>query len=157
MGSPARTRQSHEVLDDLLDARRIRHRRLHAAEIGPVGYPGEGLGIIVRPARRLEQPLEIGQPVGVDLVERSADIGIDRRPGPELQLQPPGGQQGAAHDGREAVEPDGGGMVFRAELRLHGIGPLGRRLNKREFDAVELHMAEEGRNLKALLEGASDR
>ncbi len=54
-------------------------------------------------------------------------------------------------------EPDGDGMVFRAELRLHGIGPLGRRLNKREFDAVEVHMAEEGRNLRALLEGASRR
>jgi hypothetical protein len=54
-------------------------------------------------------------------------------------------------------EPDGGGMVFRAELRLHGIGPLGRRLNKREFDAVEVHMAEEGRNLKAILEGTSGR
>ena len=54
-------------------------------------------------------------------------------------------------------EPDGDGMVFRAELRLHGIGPLGRRLNKREFDAVQVHMAEEGRNLKALLEDASRR
>ena len=51
-------------------------------------------------------------------------------------------------------EPDGAGMIFRAELRLHGIGPLGRRLNKHEFDAVETHMAEEGRNLKALLEAA---
>jgi hypothetical protein len=49
-------------------------------------------------------------------------------------------------------EPDGQGFVFKAELRLHGIGPLGRRLNKREFDAVETHMAEEGRNLKAILE-----
>jgi hypothetical protein len=49
-------------------------------------------------------------------------------------------------------EPNEAGFVFRAELRLHGIGPLGRRLNKREFDAVEVHMAEEGRNLKALLE-----
>lgn len=51
-------------------------------------------------------------------------------------------------------EPDGAGMTFRAELRLHGIGPLGRRLNRREFDAVEAHMAEEGANLKALLETA---
>lgn len=51
-------------------------------------------------------------------------------------------------------EPDGDGCIFRAELRLHGIGPLGRRLNRREFDAVERHMAEEGRNLKTLLEAA---
>lgn len=49
-------------------------------------------------------------------------------------------------------EPDGQGCVFRAEIRMHGIGPLGRRLNRREFDAVERHMAEEGRNLKAILE-----
>ena len=49
-------------------------------------------------------------------------------------------------------EPDGQGFRFKAELRMHGIGPLGRRLNRREFDAVETHMAEEGRNLKAILE-----
>ena len=53
-----------------------------------------------------------------------------------------------------AFEPRGGGCTFRAGIRLHGIGPFGRRLNRREFDAVEAHMAEEGRNLKALLEGA---
>jgi hypothetical protein len=52
-------------------------------------------------------------------------------------------------------EPDGEGTRFGAELRLHGIGPLGRRLNKREFDAVEVHMAEESRNLKALLEAGA--
>lgn len=51
-------------------------------------------------------------------------------------------------------EPNGDGFVFRAEIHLHGIGPLGRRLNRREFDAVETHMAEEGRNLKVLLEAA---
>lgn len=50
--------------------------------------------------------------------------------------------------------PDPAGMVFEAQLQLHGIGPLGRRLNRKEFDAVEQHMAEEGRNLKALLEAA---
>ena len=52
-------------------------------------------------------------------------------------------------------EPEGSGCNFRAVLRLHGIGPLGRKLNKREFDAVEVHMAEEGRNLKAILEAAA--
>lgn len=51
-----------------------------------------------------------------------------------------------------AFEPSGTGMIFRAEIRLHGIGPLGRRLNRREFDAVETHMREEGENLKRLLE-----
>lgn len=49
-------------------------------------------------------------------------------------------------------EPEGKGFRFRAELHLNGIGPLGRRLNKTEFDAVDVHMSEEGRNLKALLE-----
>lgn len=50
-------------------------------------------------------------------------------------------------------EPDADGHVFRAIIDLHGIGLLGTRLNKREFDAVQAHMAEEGRNLKAILEG----
>jgi hypothetical protein len=54
-----------------------------------------------------------------------------------------------------AFTPNADGFVFRAELRLHGIGPLGRRLNKREFDAVDVHMAEEGRNLKVLLEAGA--
>lgn len=49
-------------------------------------------------------------------------------------------------------EPSWTGFTFSAEIRLHGIGPLGRRLNRREFAAVEQHMAEEGQNLKALLE-----
>jgi hypothetical protein len=53
-----------------------------------------------------------------------------------------------------AFEPERGGFVFRAELRMRGIGPMGRKLNRKEFEAVEVHMAEEGANLKALLEGA---
>lgn len=56
-----------------------------------------------------------------------------------------------------AFEPDGAGHRFRAEIDLHGIGPIGARLNRREFDAVSLHMSEEGRNLKALLEAAPER
>jgi hypothetical protein len=52
--------------------------------------------------------------------------------------------------------PSTGGFVFRAELRLHGIGPLGRRLNRLEFAAVETHMAEEGRNLKTILEAPEE-
>lgn len=54
-------------------------------------------------------------------------------------------------------EPAGTGFTFRAVIDLHGIGPLGTRLNRREFDAVERHMAEEGENLKRLLEGAETR
>jgi hypothetical protein len=51
-----------------------------------------------------------------------------------------------------AFEPGPGGFTFRAVIDLHGIGPLGTRLNRREFDAVDRHMAEEGINLKRLLE-----
>ena len=51
-----------------------------------------------------------------------------------------------------SFEPVAAGFRFGAVIRLHGIGPIGRRLNRREFDAVEVHMAEEGRNLKAILE-----
>lgn len=54
-----------------------------------------------------------------------------------------------------AFEPRAGGCTFRAELRLHGIGPIGRRLHRKEFAAVERHMAEEGRNLKRLLEAGA--
>lgn len=49
-------------------------------------------------------------------------------------------------------EPTATGCRFEAILRLHGIGPMGRRINKKEFDAVEVHMGEEARNLKRLLE-----
>ncbi len=52
-----------------------------------------------------------------------------------------------------AFDPVPGGFDFVATIRLRGIGPLGRRLNRRDFAAVERHMAEEGRNLKAALEG----
>ena len=48
--------------------------------------------------------------------------------------------------------PDPGGFVFEAQIRMRGIGPIGRRLNRRDFAAVERHMSEEGLNLKALLE-----
>lgn len=54
-----------------------------------------------------------------------------------------------------AFEPSAGGCSFRAEMRLHGIGPLGRRLHQKEFAAVEQHMAEEGSNLKRLLEAGA--
>lgn len=57
-------------------------------------------------------------------------------------------------------------MVFRAEPRGDDIrvtaeivvrtGPIGAWLNRKEFDAVRRHMAEEGQNLKRILEGGAD-
>ena len=49
------------------------------------------------------------------------------------------------------VEPEGEGVRFDAEIHVR-TGPIGARLNRKEFDAVRVHMAEEGQNLKALLE-----
>jgi hypothetical protein len=51
-----------------------------------------------------------------------------------------------------AFRPEPGGFVFAAEIHLRGVGPLGRRFNRRKFAAVEQHMAKEGQNLKELLE-----
>ena len=51
-----------------------------------------------------------------------------------------------------AFLPEPGGFTFQARISLRGIGPMGRRMNRRDFAAVERHMAEEGRNLKTLLE-----
>jgi uncharacterized protein YndB with AHSA1/START domain len=48
--------------------------------------------------------------------------------------------------------PENGGCRFTARIHLRGVGPIGRALNRREFDAVRRHMAEEGENLKALIE-----
>jgi hypothetical protein len=53
-----------------------------------------------------------------------------------------------------SFEPTAAGFRFGGLLKLKAIGPMGRRLNKKEFDAVEVHMAEEGKNLKKLLEAA---
>jgi hypothetical protein len=50
------------------------------------------------------------------------------------------------------VEPEGEGVRLDAEIHIR-TGPIGAWLNRKEFDAVREHMAEEGRNLKALLEG----
>jgi hypothetical protein len=46
--------------------------------------------------------------------------------------------------------PDGSQRV-RAEIHLR-VGPLGARLNRREFDAVREHMRLEGVNLKRIVE-----
>lgn len=44
---------------------------------------------------------------------------------------------------------DGCELTQRIKVRT---GPIGARLNKREFDAVRTHMREEGENLKCILE-----
>lgn len=50
-----------------------------------------------------------------------------------------------------AIEPrsDGCELTQRIVVRT---GPIGARLNRREFDAVRTHMREEGENLKRILE-----
>ncbi|MFC5367964.1 SRPBCC family protein [Salinirubrum litoreum] len=47
---------------------------------------------------------------------------------------------------------DGCEFVQRITVRT---GPIGARLNRREFDAVREHMREEGENLKAIVEANS--
>lgn len=49
------------------------------------------------------------------------------------------------------ITPDGDGCRVVQRLRVR-TGPIGARLNRREFDAVRTHMAEEGANLKRLVE-----
>lgn len=44
------------------------------------------------------------------------------------------------------------GCQFTAQVFLRGIGPLGKWANKKEFDAVQQHMKEEGINLKQIIE-----
>jgi hypothetical protein len=55
---------------------------------------------------------------------------------------------------RFMYEPEGEGVRFTQEIRIR-TGPVGAWLNRREFDAVRLHMKEEGENLKAFLESRS--
>lgn len=50
------------------------------------------------------------------------------------------------------TRPHGTGTEFVAAIRVR-TGPVGARLNRREFDAVRQHMREEGENLKRLMEG----
>lgn len=54
-----------------------------------------------------------------------------------------------------SIDPrvDGCDLTQRIKVRT---GPIGARLNRREFDAVRTHMREEGENLKSILE-APDR
>jgi hypothetical protein len=44
-----------------------------------------------------------------------------------------------------------GGFTITQDIQLR-IGPLAAKLNRRELDAVRVHMREEGENLKFLLE-----
>jgi hypothetical protein len=49
------------------------------------------------------------------------------------------------------IAPNEDGCELTQRIRIR-TGPIGARLNRREFDAVRIHMKEEGENLKALLE-----
>ncbi|MDG5820904.1 SRPBCC family protein [Natronococcus sp. A-GB7] len=49
------------------------------------------------------------------------------------------------------IEPVGEGCVFTQQIKIR-TGPIGKRLNQDEFDAVHQHMKEEGENLRRLLE-----
>jgi len=51
----------------------------------------------------------------------------------------------------EFMPQPGGQFQFRQSLRLR-IGPIAAWLNRRDLDAVRRHMAEEGDNLKSILE-----
>lgn len=48
------------------------------------------------------------------------------------------------------IEPDSNGCQVIQRLRVR-TGPIGARLNRREFDAVRTHMREEGENLQQLV------
>ncbi len=49
------------------------------------------------------------------------------------------------------IEPRPNGCELTQRIKVR-TGPIGARLNRREFDAVRTHMREEGRNLKRILE-----
>lgn len=49
------------------------------------------------------------------------------------------------------IDPRPDGCELTQQIRVR-TGPIGARLNKREFDAVRTHMREEGENLKLILE-----
>jgi hypothetical protein len=48
-------------------------------------------------------------------------------------------------------EPKAENCFFTGQVFLRGIGPLGKWLNKKEFEAVNKHMKEEGENLKSII------
>jgi len=50
------------------------------------------------------------------------------------------------------IEPtDEGSCIFTA-AGIMRVGPLGKRLNRKQIEGVQRHMKEEGENLKAILE-----
>ncbi|WP_254279515.1 SRPBCC family protein [Haloarcula marina] len=49
------------------------------------------------------------------------------------------------------IDPHENGCDVTQRIKIR-TGPIGARLNRREFDAVRAHMQEEGENLKTLLE-----
>ena len=50
------------------------------------------------------------------------------------------------------IEPVGeGSCVFTATVKAR-MGPLSRRLSRRQLEGVKIHMKEEGKNLKAIVE-----
>lgn len=49
------------------------------------------------------------------------------------------------------MQPISSGTLFIARIEIL-TGPIGTALNKREFDAVRVHMKEEGENLKPVVE-----
>jgi hypothetical protein len=49
------------------------------------------------------------------------------------------------------IDQHGDQCTFTAQIYVR-TGPIGARLNRREFDAVRRHMREEGENIKRLLE-----
>jgi hypothetical protein len=50
-----------------------------------------------------------------------------------------------------SIDPSGDGCDFTQRIEIR-TGPIGVRLNRLEFDAVEAHMKEEGESLKTVLE-----
>jgi hypothetical protein len=50
------------------------------------------------------------------------------------------------------IEPEGDSVHVTQTIHIR-IGPLGARLNRKEFAAVQKHMDDEGENLKRILEG----
>ena len=50
------------------------------------------------------------------------------------------------------IDPTSAGSRFTARIYLHGVGPIGRFLNRKDMAAVRKHMYEEGINLKRILE-----
>lgn len=53
------------------------------------------------------------------------------------------------------IDPTSDGCEVTQRITVR-TGPIGARLNRREFDAVRKHMREEGENLKRILEAETD-